>query len=179
MEDGTQPVRKGCIVALVAVVAGAIGVMMWSGHLLVESATGKEHSPAEAEPRLRRALEKDFRWTGLPPGRLEGAWFSGFQDRLDLYRVRVSREEFASLRQAVLSSAAEGVRVDDADDLSSCPFGFATAWPQIPEGSEIPAWWQVSQLRSFDSLRWQRSDGGHWLCHDPEREVLFLLSYDG
>ena len=148
-------------------------------HRMVLNASGTEYPPQEKESWLKQGLESRFRWAGLPGNRIEGVWINGFQDHTYLYRIRLSRGEFADLRQAVLSSAAESVQLDDGDDLALCPFGFGTSKPQGPEKMKVPDWWEVASLRSVDGLLWKSEGNGYWFGYDQEREILFLLNYNG
>ncbi|MCW1887182.1 hypothetical protein OKA04_20755 [Luteolibacter flavescens] len=138
--------------------------------------TGAEFALEDAEPDLRRELGARLGWTSLPHGSVEKAWVRGFQDHTALYRIRLSPADFATLRGAVLTSTAEDMKVDDADDLSLCPSDFGTATPQAPTETRIPEWWEVPRLSSFDSLLWNGPEEGYWFCYDGQREILFLLS---
>ena len=177
MEEETQPMRWGRLGLVLALVAGALGFVAWFNHQMALTASGKEYRAQEQEPWLRQGLESQFRWTGLPEKSVEKVWISGFQDHTHLYRIRLSPESFAGLRQAVLASEGEGVRLDDRDDLSVCPFGFGTSEPQGPEKMKIPDWWEAASLRSFDGLLWKSGPEGYWFGYDRESDVLFLLSY--
>lgn len=166
------------MISVIALLAGAAGFLVWFNHQMVLTASGKEHSPQEGEAGLVQQLESHFQWAGLSAGSLEKVWINGFQDHTCLYRIRLNREDFGDLRRAVLSSKAEGVKLDDRDDLGLCPGGFGTAAPQGPKGMKLPEWWDVASRRSVDGLLWKTAAEGYWFGYDGEREILFLLVYD-
>jgi hypothetical protein len=110
--EGERSIRWGCVVGVFAVLAGAIGFQAWFNHAMVLSASGREYPPQGQELWLKEGLASHFRWTGLPENSIEKVWIDGFQDHTYLYRIRLSPEQFADLRQAVLANTAEGVRVE-------------------------------------------------------------------
>ena len=138
---------------------------------------GAEYPPAEFEPWLTEDLQERFGWAALPASSVEHVWANGFQDHTYLFRIRLAPDLFASLRQAILGTHGEDVASDDHDDLSLCPFGFATASPQGPAAMR-PTWWEAASLRHFDSVLWQSPSWGYWFCYDTDRQLLFLLAYD-
>lgn len=175
--EGERPIRWGCVVLLLSLVAAVVGVAVWVHHEAVLSVSGKEYPPQEWEAELKRELESNFHWSGLPQNSVEKVWINGFQDHTSLYRVRLSPELFADLRRAVFARTAEGVRVDDGDDPALCPLGFGTSAPQGPERMKVPGWWEVASLRSLDGLLWKVPQEGYWFGYDQEREILFLLNH--
>ena len=44
---------------------------------------------------------------------------------------------------------------------------------------KVPDWWEVASLRSVDGLLWKSEGNGYWFGYDQEREILFLLNYNG
>jgi len=178
MEEGMQPMRRGCLVLVLALVVGAIAFLAWFRHGMIATVAGREYPPQEEEAWLKQGLESHFRWAGLPENSLEKVWVNGFREHTYLYRIRLSPGEFAGLRQAVLTSEGEGVRIDDRDDLGLCPLGFGTSTPQGPEKMKVPEWWEVASLHSFDGLLWRSGPDGYWFGYDREREILFLLVYN-
>ncbi|MEK7951197.1 hypothetical protein [Luteolibacter soli] len=163
---------------MIALLAGAGGFLVWFNHEAVLTVSGKEYPPRETEAWLRQQLESHFHWAGLPGNGLEKVWIEGFQDHTSLYRIRLSPEQFADLQRAVLASKAEGVKLDDGDDLKLCPRGFGTSSPQGPKGLKIPEWWDVTSLRSVEGLLWKSTREGYWFGYDRESGVLYLLGYD-
>lgn len=176
--EGERPVRWGCLGLVIALLAGAGGLLAWFNHEMALTASGKEYPSREKEAWLRQGLESRFHWAGLPENGLEKVWINGFQDHTRLYRIRLSSEQFADLQRAVRSSETEGGKVDDGDDLSLCPRGFGTLSPQGPKGMMVPEWWDVASRRSVDGLLWKTPRDGYWFGHDRERDILFLLVYD-
>lgn len=180
MDEGTRPIRIGCLASSLLIMAAAVGFAVWINLEASLTAWGKEHPPQVHEPRLGQDLESLFRWDGLPKNSLEKVWINGFQDHTYLYRIRLSPEQFTPLRRAILSGAPEGVQLEDGDVLASCPFGFGTSRPQGPEEMKVPDWWDVwSVPTSLDGLLWKSDGRGYWFCYDRGREILFLLRYNG
>jgi hypothetical protein len=175
--EGERSIRWGCLALLLVLVAGAIGLAVWVHQEAVLTASGKEYPPQEHKSWLEQGLESHFHWTGLPENSIERVWINGFQGHICLYRVRLASDHFAGLHRAVLSSRAEGVRVDDGDDLALCPFDFGTPKPQGPERMKVPAWWEAATLHSLDGLLWESAQEGYWFGYDRERQILFLLHF--
>jgi hypothetical protein len=176
--EGERPIRWGCLVSVLVLVAGVMSFAAWVNHEAMLTAAGREYDPKEWGPGLEQELESHFRWSGLPRNSVEKVWSNGFQDHTSLYRIRLSPEQFAGLHQAVLSTKTEDVRVDDGDDPALCPLGFGTSAPQGPKDMKVPEWWEVASLRSLDGLFWKATREGYWFGYDRERGILFLLSYD-
>jgi hypothetical protein len=139
---------------------------------------GAEYPGADAQEALGRELQEHFSWSGLPPACVERGWSNGFQDHTNLYRVRVGPDVVTSLRQAILAKTGEDITVDDRDDLSLCPHGFATTAPEGFHRMRVPAWWEASSLRNFEAVRWDSFDWGIWFGYDRERQVLFVRTYN-
>ena len=139
---------------------------------------GAEYPPAERERWLIENLRERFSWSALPSASVEHVWANGFQDHTWLFRIHLAPDTFAGLRRSVLATQGECISSDDRDDLSLCPFGFATASPQGPADMRIPTWWDVASLRHFDSVLWRSPGRGYWFGYDTDRQLLFLLTYN-
>ena len=71
--------RWGCLVLVLALVAGAIGFVARVNHRMVLNASGTEYPPQEKESWLKQCLESRFRWAGLPGNRIEGCGSTAFK----------------------------------------------------------------------------------------------------
>lgn len=158
-----------------------IGCLAWFGYCFYRSfravEMGEDYPPAEHERWLSEELRACFGWTALPPSSVDHVWANGFQDHIWLFRLHLSPRRFSDLRTAVLAAHGPHVTVDDRDDLHLCPFDFATPAPQGPRRMHLPVWWEAASLQHFDGLLWDSSAHVFWFGYDPERQLLFLLTY--
>ncbi|CAN5656324.1 hypothetical protein BH09VER1_BH09VER1_56020 [soil metagenome] len=150
--------------------------LLWRGYRgMTAPFTGEELPPHRMQAWLAEILREDFDWPSLPASAVEKGWTVGFRSHITIFRVKLSPDQFASLREAVLSKCDPGDRQGARQDLSGNPLV-----PNSESGFDIPSWWDPQSSRHFQVVEWwaSRADGrdAHkvWLCYDPDRQILFV-----
>jgi len=163
------------ILAVLVVILLPAALWCIANFWLFKGLHGAERPVVASERSLDQKLREEFGWSSLPPSSVEHAWTFGFQGHVWLYRVRLTRDVFSSLRRSVLAAQGPRVVLNDQDDLSLCPGNFATSSRAVPLRGRLPSWWEAPSQRHFDSMLCAYPGGEFWFSYDTDKSVLFVL----